>query len=338
MWHFLHLIARPIEVLLGVFCVLTAIVLYPDEEGRIQSKFEDFWIRVDDFKNSALTRHAAFLTQVAKLETQFLNRLFGHKLISSQSIGVSFSLSLLTFSILGLATLGYASKVEDIRSMFLRFYLSLLIVSLLVGVTSIFVRRRQNTRTIAIASAIILVPFFIFKFNPNLDSARAEVSANVLYLAVGGFACDVAFVALTRRFVMWTGEMTSTVKVMGTIVLNVFLALCLTAPLLFSFINALSHRYLSVFFTRWFGILDAIALTNVFDVALALLFVLLATLLLIHRALWPLLTRTLFRMADIGTKGRRAILTAIGISLLGTSVFGEKFPELLKEFVKAFGG
>jgi glucose-6-phosphate isomerase len=66
--------------------------------------------------------------------------------------------------------------------------------------------------------------------------------------------------------------------------------------------------------------------------------VLLATLLLIHRALWPLLTRTLFRMADIGTKGRRAILTAIGISLLGTSVFGEKFPELLKEFVKAFGG
>jgi hypothetical protein len=250
MWHFLHLIARPIEVLLGVFCVLTAIVLYPDEEGRIQSKFEDFWIRVDDFKNSALTRHAAFLTQVAKLETQFLNRLFGHKLISSQSIGVSFSLSLLTFSILGLATLGYASKVEDIRSMFLRFYLSLLIVSLLVGVTSIFVRRRQNTRTIAIASAIILVPFFIFKFNPNLDPARAEVSANVLYLAVGGFACDVAFVALTRRFVMWTGEMTSTVKVMGTIVLNVFLALCLMAPLLFSFINALSHRYLSVFFYK----------------------------------------------------------------------------------------
>jgi hypothetical protein len=85
MWHVLHLIARPIEALLGVFCVLTAIVLYPDEEGKIQSKFEDFWVRVDDFKNLALTRHAAFMIQVAQLETRFLDRVFGHELISGQA-------------------------------------------------------------------------------------------------------------------------------------------------------------------------------------------------------------------------------------------------------------
>jgi len=337
MWHVVHLIARPIEALLGVFCVLSAIVLYPNEEGTIQSKFEDFWIRVDDFQNLALTRHAAFMTGVAKLETQFLNRLFGHNLVSSQSIGVSFSLSLLTFSILGLATLSYASKEEDIRSMFLKFYLSLVLVSLVVGLTSILVRGRQNARRIVIASAIILVPFFILKFNPNSDPARAEVSANILYLAVGGFACDVAFIALTRRFVLWAGEMTSTLRVTGTIVLNVFLALCLMAPLLLSFINALSHRSLSALFTRWFGILDAIALTNVFDVALALLFVLLATLLLIHRALWPLLTRTLFRMADIGTKGRRAILTTVGLALLAAGISG-KVPEVLQKIIDKFGG
>jgi glucose-6-phosphate isomerase len=43
-------------------------------------------------------------------------------------------------------------------------------------------------------------------------------------------------------------------------------------------------------------------------------------------------------MADIGTKGRRAILTAVGLALLSASVFGGKFPEFLKEFVKIFGG
>jgi hypothetical protein len=53
--------ARPIEALLGLFCVLTAVVLNPDEEGKIQSKLEDFWIRVDDFQNLALTRHVAFM-------------------------------------------------------------------------------------------------------------------------------------------------------------------------------------------------------------------------------------------------------------------------------------
>jgi hypothetical protein len=40
-------------------------------------------------------------------------------------------------------------------------------------------------------------------------------------------------------------------------------------------------------------------LTNIFDVLLGLLFLFLASILLLHRALWPLLTRTLFRMTDI---------------------------------------
>jgi hypothetical protein len=37
MWHLLHLIARPIEALLGVFCALSAIMLYPGEEGKRES-------------------------------------------------------------------------------------------------------------------------------------------------------------------------------------------------------------------------------------------------------------------------------------------------------------
>jgi hypothetical protein len=49
---------------------------------------------------------------------------------------------------------------------------------------------------------------------------------------------------------------------------------------------------------------------------------------------WP----HLFRMQDIGTKGRRVILTAVGIALLSASVVGGKFPELLKHILKSFGG
>jgi len=43
-------------------------------------------------------------------------------------------------------------------------------------------------------------------------------------------------------------------------------------------------------------------------------------------------------MTDIGTKGRRAILTSVGLALLSASVFGGKLPELLKGLVKIFGG
>jgi hypothetical protein len=81
MWHILHLIARPIEALLGVFCVLSALVPYPGEEGKIQSKFEDFWIRVDDYQKLALSRHVVFMQLVAKLETELLDRVFGYKAV-----------------------------------------------------------------------------------------------------------------------------------------------------------------------------------------------------------------------------------------------------------------
>jgi hypothetical protein len=64
----------------------------------------------------------------------------------------------------------------------------------------------------------------------------------------------------------------------------------------------------------------------------------LAIMLMVHRAVWPQLTRTLFRITDIGTKGRRAILTAVGMALLSASIFHEKIPDLLKELVKGFGG
>jgi hypothetical protein len=78
-----------------------------------------------------------------------------------------------------------------------------------------------------------------------------------------------------------------------------------------------------------------VGVSNLFDVAFALLFAFLASALLLHRAVWPLLTRTLFRMSDIGTKGRRGILITVGLALLGWS--GAQLPDLVKELVKALG-
>ena len=119
MWYLIHLVAAPLGFLFGMFCVLTAIVLYPGEEGKIQSKFEDFWIRVDDYKNLALSRHAAFVTGVAKLETKLLDRVFGHSLFSGRAMAVSVLLSLdslgLTYTYAGLThSFGLSASYFDL--------------------------------------------------------------------------------------------------------------------------------------------------------------------------------------------------------------------------------
>jgi hypothetical protein len=54
MSDFFHFIVRPAEVLLGLFCLLTAYFLHRDEEGKIQSAMEETWVRIDDYQHVAL--------------------------------------------------------------------------------------------------------------------------------------------------------------------------------------------------------------------------------------------------------------------------------------------
>jgi hypothetical protein len=59
-WHFFHFVVQPAEALLGF--VLRAHRDCFVSKRKIQSKFEDFWVRVDDYQKLALSRHAASLS------------------------------------------------------------------------------------------------------------------------------------------------------------------------------------------------------------------------------------------------------------------------------------
>lgn len=334
MWHFLHLAALPAAFLLGVFCVLTAIMVYPGEEGKIQSKFEDFWIRVDDYKKLALSRHAAFMTQVAQLETRFLDRVFGHKLFSFQSVGVSACLSLaaMFLSLLVLVeTNPLAASVTFAEK--LKFILPFIVGPLAVALAFMFVTN-PLARVILFVYALGLWVYAVLLGQLGGEMNLANLicaSEKWSVVLVGGFLCDVAFIAATRRLIRMAGQMNRFFEVGATIMLTILLAVSLVSPAIYFIYSVRAGKIHSSSVSRYSS---AIALTNMFDVLLASLFVLLALLFLIHRALWPVLTRSIFRVQDIGTKGRRGILLMVGLSLLGWCV---KLPELARELLKALG-
>jgi len=155
----------------------------------------------------------------------------------------------------------------------------------------------------------------------------------LLGVGFGGFVCDALFIAITRRLLRWAAQMNSTSQVAWLIFVNVVLSLGLIGPALYA--GPYHLRMDSPYSVRL--TVEMVSLTNRFDVGFAMLFVLLAAILLMYRLFWPLLTRTLFRMQDVGTKGRRAILTTIGVALLGTSLFGGKFPELWGKIIEHLG-
>jgi hypothetical protein len=125
--------------------------------------------------------------------------------------------------------------------------------------------------------------------------------------------------------------MTSSFKMLALVIATFVLALALASPLLTFFQE--KHQSLGVD-VRLFAA-PFVGISNAFDILLALLFVFLSCMLLIHRVVWPLLIRTPFRMQDIGTRGRRGILMTVGLALLGWS--GAKIPDLMKELMKAVG-
>jgi hypothetical protein len=331
MRHFLQLLVIPIEFLLGLSCGMTAIVLYPNEEGKMQSKFEDFWIRVDDYQRLALSRHAAFMTQVAKLESNFLDRVFGSNLVSARSIAVSCWCSVVSL-VLTIILMGNGTDLVEGEP--LPFVVGLLIVIALL-IPYILLPHHHRARDASLFSAVAIILGEVIWLTLGNGIAFFEVFGLMfLTFFVGGFCCDAIFIVLTRRLLRWAGEMTASLKVVGVLILNLALAIALVSPVFFSFLLP-SADFLH---GTWFfatPTLMAVAMSNLFNSLLALLFVVLATILLIHRALWPLLTRTLFRMQDLGTTGRRAILMTVGLSLMSLS--GWKVPELFKALGKIIG-
>jgi hypothetical protein len=344
MGHVLHVIVQPIEALLGVFCLVSAFLLYPDEDKRIQNSFEDLWVEVDDYQKLALSKHAAFMTRVAKFETRLFDAVFGHRLISAQALAVSFFVSYI-----GETLYGAVRSIYDYRhgDEFWRFYavgnlrhdLESLLLLLAISVAIVIVRKSQDWRWTVVVLSILLVLVRDFQTDPTASAYYALWIIITCAGIAGGFACDVAFIAVTRQLLRMAGETTSTVRILATVLFNLILAALLVSPLFVVKLQtistakeALKQEALTIF--------RVIAMTNVLDAAIAFLFVALALLLLIHRCIWPILTRSLFRMQEIGIQGRRGILFAAGLALLVAGFHIEKLelPEWVKAIVEAAKG
>jgi hypothetical protein len=336
MWHLLHLIAAPVGFLLGLFCILTGILLYPNEEGKIQSTLEDFWLRRAYLEDAALSKHATFMAGVARLETTFLDRVFGHKLLSGRTIGISLSISLASLSIFYMV-----SGIDELDLDNIPYeWMSTLIGSILLGYACIFLRKRSTFVTFVIAGVVCNVWWWIkWLWSALSEGDDPYLSLTFIVTAVvvvGSFVCDVIFIVITRRLLRLAGEMTRSWRIVLVVAIDFLLACCLIAGY---FNHDSNHK------PRFTGLLASIldnqfaysiSVTNFFDAALALLFVLLAVMLLLHRCIWPVLSRTVFKMQDIGTKGRRGILVTVGLAFLGWS--GVQLPELLKKLIEKLGG
>jgi hypothetical protein len=323
-----------------------ALLLYPSEDGKIQSILQDLWIRVDDRQKTALSLHTAFMQEVAKLETRFLEMVFGKNLFSVRSLGASLYYSAASITLMALLF----SYLEGVHAKTLLFEWCLLIVFAFAGASPILFPSRRFIA--AWFCFIVLLVFAASIWFPSLPSYDVPFTAMkylemvlvILMSFMIGVGSDLLFIVTTRYALLWASGMRSFIKLLAVIILDCFLAMCICVlPFIvgiFTPINIMFSMTLPPspqevpLIQSWPAIIALILVSasNVLDAIVALCFVFLAVLLLAHRAFWEPLNRTIFRIQEIGFKGRCALLYCIGLALL----FGPSASSKMAEWVKMF--
>jgi hypothetical protein len=291
---------------LGWLLLYSAVFLYEDQEGRIQNRIVQWWIKVDDARIVSHSRAAAFLQAVARLTVRGFDRVLGERLISFRFAGVSLCLSIVSGL---LATVIGAIRAHQSVSGPLLLSAGFVALALLPAFDAgRWVRRFWGL--IVIATVLRpLVPFLLFLYS-RWGVASAGHALGLVALAFGvSFVCDVCYVTLTRWMLRRIAVDSRVHGVVLMIAVN-FLLLCvlLVGPIevgskLFKYWQ---HGSEVIFFSFLLNAIDLFAGSAALILGLTLL---------IHRLLWPLLERPLYALQRYRVMSDKKLLWGVGLSL-----------------------
>jgi hypothetical protein len=293
--------------------------LREDEEGRIQNRIEEWWVRIDDGRRLALSRSAAFIRETARLTGRLFDYVFGLKPISLRIFAVSSYLSIGSFFLLILVQADGARI--HLRAPFpyggLAVAGSFLATGLLPGISPpkwllwlwyfplFFI-------------ALKFLDFLLFVRHTGQDKLALGTLAVVSIGLCASFFCDVAYVASVRWTLRKMADASTDTQIY---IASLFVAVCILLfvvlsllPIIFGF-YALHGPNIGVSETFGLGMLLCLVF-NSLNLFVCLAGVVFGSLLLIHRLLWPALARPLYEFQRREFIKNKTALQAVGIALI----------------------
>jgi polyferredoxin len=158
-------------------------------------------------------------------------------------------------------------------------------------------------------------------------------------------ASDFIFIALIRRLLRWASGLASFRKIAGVVFINcciAFLLVLLPFSLGTQVYNWLTgqavHEGSRIIAQKGLYFLSATlvatAMGNFITVLVAILFIVLAFIMLLHRVFWPFLARPIYALQRLGIARRNKLMITLGLALLGFAIGG--IPAWLKDVIAIF--
>jgi hypothetical protein len=298
---------------IGLLLLYVALFLTETDEGLVQNRLEELWINVDDLSRRSLSREAALLQQVSELLKDGLDRLFGEGLFTWKAAATSTGLSAATILLYI-----YVSPLSKLNHSLPIFYASIVFAGLA------FAPGRFRYLTflwipLPVLHELIPMAIFITRRDGFMEFIRWSGVwdyRNLLIPAIlnmGGVASDILFLSASRWFLRKAARLESAWKLLGMISLNACLGTVLVSPLLL--LSVASH----VDTARLADLVASVALIGASNITAAVIsgsFLLLLSVVLVHRVFWPVISKPIYAMQRRNLVKEPRLLGGISVTCL----------------------
>lgn len=304
---FLIIILRVLVSIIGFLLIYLALFLYEDEQGKIQNKLENAWVKVNDAQTYSLSKHTVFVNTIAKQLTKILNILFGKRLFSLQAAGVSICFAVSAANLFFIMS----SEQSDSGGYFYSF-----LYWMILGILPALIRDSFYIKMWLIILNLIIwddfvsgnlyLAYFASQFNISL---MVIISLGILF---GVFLACLLFlfsVVIARKSLLKISTSKSFWKTAIFPILNCIPILVLIGiGYIYFYLMSINNGNAGVF---WLILLFSLLLINVSFLFPTLLFLLISFFLIFHKFIWGIIDRPIYALQKLDIGKRTKLLEAI---------------------------
>jgi hypothetical protein len=294
---------RVLAGLIGCVCFYLAFFLYEDEQGLWQNRIENLWISIYDRANATDSTSTALFNKIGGLLKKGLNFIYGQRLLSVRAVISSINLSLFGCGIDVAFNLDPLSLTDHT---FLRpnsewylnfgFAIFFLFVACLPSLTK---RKRALVASASITVLFLILPLINILLNGHVSSLNVAPAVFIL-----STLCDFLAIALIRYlFAVLSKALTFSRIAISIVSLALIGFVVEVLPVCFK-LRGIDFVPRSSQGSLVFGLTRFNFATGIFCAVPLLMLVFL----LLHKSMWPLLSRAIYPLCRYSITGEKKVL------------------------------
>jgi len=299
--------------ILGIVIIIAPYCLYEDQERRIQNKLEKWWINLSDMESASRSRALAFMQEVAKLTGRGFDNLLGKRLLSLRFAVISICFSLASIFLWGYVILTFRLSSHPPANTSAGVSLIWFLVFLAFGSVPAFTNNKVVLGLwwfVILINVLPIMGLLLFVFKTKGVGVAAHGAGYALLPFGFSLFCDLSFIVITRLILR---QISKSVRVfhivLGVLVNLLILVLLIWLPI---FVGAKVARL----WPLAGGVVMMSFPLNSIDFIVCFAALILATLLLVHHLLWPMIQRPLYAICRFGPPKNKWLTWTIGLTLL----------------------